>query len=85
MLGLLLSGIVKSVIGPSLWDRLLCMNIITTKIIIIIIVYASGMNIDYLLDFAIIYTLMGFVSTIFIASFVAERLKSDKNDEGEEN
>jgi multisubunit Na+/H+ antiporter MnhF subunit len=42
------------------------------------------MGIDYLLDFAIIYTLMGFVSVIFIASFVAERLRSDKKDGREE-
>ncbi|MCL2457102.1 MAG: monovalent cation/H+ antiporter complex subunit F [Defluviitaleaceae bacterium] len=83
MLIFLLAGVLKSIIGPTLWDRLLCMNIISTKIIIIIIVYASMMNIDYLLDFAIIYSLMGFVCTIFISSFIAERMKSDKND-GEE-
>jgi len=61
------------------------MNIISTKIIIIIIVYASRMDIDYLLDFAIIYSLMGFVCTIFISSFIAERLKSDKKDGEEKN
>jgi multisubunit Na+/H+ antiporter MnhF subunit len=43
------------------------------------------MNIDYLLDFAIIYSLMGFVCTIFISSFIAERMKSDKSDGGEES
>ena len=63
---------VRSLKGPTHWDRLMGMNLITTKIIVIIVLYASVSGIEYLLDFAIIYALTGFISTIFIASFLKE-------------
>jgi len=83
MVAFLFFSVIRSVRGPSVWDRMLGMNLISTKIIVIIIVFASSQGIAYLLDFAIIYTLMGFISTIFIASFMAERIKADKNVEGD--
>lgn len=63
----------RAIIGPSIWDRLLAMSIISTKIIIIIVVYASVHEMAYLLDFAIIYALFGFIGIIFIALFLSER------------
>ncbi|MCL2704322.1 MAG: monovalent cation/H+ antiporter complex subunit F [Defluviitaleaceae bacterium] len=62
----------RLVIGPSVWDRLLAMNIMGTKIIMIIVVYASVINAGFYLDFAIIYALSAFVGTIFIALFLAK-------------
>ena len=85
MVAFLFFSVLRSVRGPSIWDRLLGMNLISTKIIVIIIVFASSQGIAYLLDFAVIYTLTGFISTIFIASFIAERIKGDKNAEGDKN
>ena len=75
MVGFLLFSVIKSVRGPSIWDRMLGMTLISTKVIIIIILFASLMDIYYILDFAIIYTLTGFIGTIFVASFIAERIK----------
>ena len=60
------------IVGPSVWDRLLAMNIMGTKIIVLIIVYASISNADFYLDFAIIYALSAFVGTIFVALFLAK-------------
>ncbi|MCL2564365.1 MAG: monovalent cation/H+ antiporter complex subunit F [Defluviitaleaceae bacterium] len=70
MLALYLIRVLK---GPTIWDRLLGMNLISTKIIVVIIVFASLYETTFLLDFAIVYALMGFVSTIFIALFLSER------------
>ena len=69
---------IRAVKGPSVWDRLLGMYIISTKIIIIIIVYASINSTPFLLDFAIIYALSGFIGTIFIALFLSERKRKEK-------
>ena len=80
MVGFLLFSVIKSIIGPTVWDRMLGMNLISTKVIIIIIVYASSQRMAYLLDFAIIYTLTGFICTIFISSFIAERIKANKEE-----
>ena len=73
MLGLLLTYLGRVIIGPSVWDRLLGMNLISTKIIMIIIVLASIYERSFILDFAIIYALSGFIGTIFIALFLSER------------
>ena len=73
MLGLLVPYGIRVAIGPSVWDRLLAMNLIHAKIIIIIVIFSAVEGIDFLLDFAIIYAVTGFIGTIFIAMFLAER------------
>jgi len=73
MLGLLVPYGIRVALGPSVWDRLLGMNLITSKIILIIIFFASINERTFLLDFAIIYALSGFIGTIFIALFLSER------------
>jgi len=74
----LLLFLVRTIIGPSVWDRLLGMCLISTKLTLIIIIYASINNIGYLLDFAIIYILLGFISVIFLAFFILNRSKGGK-------
>ena len=69
----LLLAFVRVIRGPTIWDRLLGMNVIATKIITIIIIYAAMHDTSFLLDFAIIYTLSGFIGTIYIALFFADR------------
>ena len=64
--------------GPSVWDRLLGMNLLSIKIVMIIAVFASLNNTAYILDFAIIYALFGFIGVIFVALFLLERTKSKK-------
>ena len=74
----LLMFIVRTVMGPSVWDRLLGMCLVTTKLTVIIILFASIYNTAYLLDFALIYTLFGFIGVIFISSFILKRTKGRK-------
>ena len=64
--------------GPSVWDRLLGKSLIATKVIVMIIIFASINESAFLLDFAIIYTLSGFIGIIFIALFLAERKTGGK-------
>ena len=59
--------------GPSVWDRLLGKSLMSTKIIILIILLASINESAFLLDFAIIYALSGFIAVIFIALFLSKR------------
>ena len=65
---------VKAVVfGKFLWDRLLGMSLIYTKMIVAIIFFASINETAFLLDFAIIYAMFGFIGTIFIATFLSKR------------
>ena len=79
--------IVRTIKGPSAWDRIVGLNLVTTKTIIIIMVFASMQETTYLLDFAIIYALGGFIGTIFITMFLSARnkrkLKLERENHGE--
>ena len=73
MLFLLVPYVIRILIGPSVWDRLLGLNLIATKIVIIILIYASLHGSSSLLDFATILVLCGFIGTIFTAIFLTKR------------
>jgi len=75
MLLFLFLYIIRAARGPSVWDRLLGMNLISTKIVMIIILFASAQETAYILDFAIIYALFGFIGVIFISLFLLEHMK----------
>jgi multicomponent Na+:H+ antiporter subunit F len=64
--------------GPTIWDRLLGLSLISSKIILITVLYASINGISYLLDFAVVYALMGFISIIFVSLFIMERIGRKK-------
>jgi len=70
LIGLIFIRLIK---GPTVWDRLLAMNLVTSKVIVIIITFAYLNEITFLLDFAIVYSLMGFIGTIFISLFLSEQ------------
>ena len=71
--------IVRIIKGPSIWDRLLGFNLISTKIVIMIILLASLYETGFLLDFAIAYALLGFICIMFTARFLLWRAKGGKN------
>ena len=81
MVAFLALSFIRLIKGPSIWDRLLGMNVVATKIIVIIIIYASMFDTAFLLDFAIIYALSGFIGTIYIALFFADRKRRRKKNE----
>jgi multicomponent Na+:H+ antiporter subunit F len=73
-IGLLsVGGVIRIVIGPTVWDRLLGMGLISSKIVVAIVVFAYMMGRSFLLDIAIIYSLLGFISSVLIARFIEKR------------
>ncbi len=65
----------RILIGPTIWDRLLGFNLLSSKLIVILVMCAIIFEKNYLLDIALTYALLGFVSTLFIARFVRDRGK----------
>ncbi len=61
--------------GPSVWDRLLGLNLFTIYMIILMVLYAMINDLDYLLDIAIVYAMLGFISIVFIARFIQRKGK----------
>ncbi|QSX08998.1 pH regulation protein F [Alkalibacter rhizosphaerae] len=67
--------LIRVIMGPTIWDRLLGLNMITAKIIISIIVLAVLTERSYLLDIALVYSVLGFIGTVLIARFVERKGK----------
>ncbi|MCH4887311.1 pH regulation protein F [Acidaminobacter sp. JC074] len=74
MLVLLISiGIVfiRMIRGKNIWEKLLSLNLIAIMIVMIIITYAVEYQIELIMDIAIAYSIIGFLSLILLAKFIA--------------
>lgn len=60
-------------LGPTVWDRLLGLNLISSKILTAIVLLASLLGESYLLDIALVYAVLGFIGTVLIARFFERR------------
>lgn len=58
------------VTGPTIWDRILAYNVFSSIIILLIMLYSTLHERSYLLDIVIVFTLLGFISIVFISRFV---------------
>ena len=79
MLVFLVMYIIRADQGPSIWDRLHGLSMVSTKIFMLIVLLASFHDTAYLLDIAIVYALLGFIGTIFTSLFLQDRLKRGTN------
>ena len=57
--------------GPTVWDRVLAINVIGTKTVVILVLIGFIYN-NLFLDVAITYAMINFVSTIAISRFLQE-------------
>ena len=64
---------IRTLIGPTIWDRLLGFNMISSKIIMAIVIYSVTTRHSYYLDVALAYSMLGFIGTIIIARFIEKR------------
>ena len=62
--------LIRIIRGPSVWDRLLGLNLFSITMIVLMVLYALIHDLGYLLDIAIVYALLGFIGTAFIARFI---------------
>ena len=67
--------VIRVIKGPSAWDRLMGLALVTNKIVLLALFYASYNDLAYLMDFVIVYALLGFVGIIFITLYILKRRK----------
>lgn len=63
----------RIILGPSIWDRLLGLNLITSKTIMIIIIMAMLRKQNFLLDIALTFALLSFIGIIFISVYIQRK------------
>lgn len=69
--------LIRLIKGPTVWDKLMALNLISSKTIILLTIYGVYKNNILLLDISLSYTIIGFLGIILICRFVAKggRLK----------
>ncbi|MBU3142052.1 monovalent cation/H+ antiporter complex subunit F [Clostridium sp. CF012] len=60
----------RAIKGPSAADRLIAINVIGTKTIVLILIVSILLKETYFVDVAIVYALISFLSSIIIAKFI---------------
>ncbi len=73
LLILLTLSLLRILIGPTLWDRLLGLNMVASKLLVLIVLYASLKNQSMFLDLALVYAMLGFIGIIFISIYVQRK------------
>lgn len=63
----------RIVIGPTIWDRMLGLNLVTTKLIMLIVLIASLRQESFLLDIGLIYALLGFIGITFMSIYIQNK------------
>jgi multicomponent Na+:H+ antiporter subunit F len=70
---LVVTSTFRIIIGPTIWDRMLGLNLVTTKLIMLIVLIASLRQETFLLDIALIYALLGFVGITFMSIYIQNK------------
>lgn len=65
--------LIRALIGPTLYDRVLAVNLFGTKIILLLGLLGFSAGRPAFLDLAILYALINFVATIAVLKFVRYR------------
>jgi multicomponent Na+:H+ antiporter subunit F len=60
----------RAIKGPTAADRLIAVNVISTKTIVLILIVSFLLHETYFVDVAIVYALISFLSSIVIAKVI---------------
>lgn len=75
----MLAVIVRLVKGPRVTDRILAVNAMNTLITAAICLLSRYLDVDYLVDVALIYALLGFVvNTLLTRALIGQKRKEDR-------
>ena len=62
-------GIIRGIVGPTLYDRILAVNMFGTKTVLLISLLGFVMGRPDFLDIAVVYSLINFISVIGVLHF----------------
>ncbi len=72
--GLLLGMVlIRSIIGPRITDRIMCINMIGTMVICCIMIFSVLLDEAYLLDVGLIYAMISFIAVLMMATIFISR------------
>ena len=60
----------RAMVGPTAGDRVVAVNMISTKVSIVIVLVALFLDEKNYVDVALIYAMVGFVTTVSVAKYI---------------
>ncbi|MGB5630122.1 MAG: monovalent cation/H+ antiporter complex subunit F [Woeseiaceae bacterium] len=80
-------ALVRALLGPTIYDRLLAANMFGTKTVLFLSVVAFLYGRPDFLDLALVYALINFIGVIAVLEFIRERMDNDEANQnaGEQN
>ncbi len=61
---------IRLILGPTIWDRILMVNLISAKVVMFVAVYAIYENSTTILDIAISYGIIGFLTITLLSKYI---------------
>lgn len=74
LLGFILVSMVRLSIGPTAADRAVALDTINTLVVATMVLLGAAFNLVVLLDVALVYALLSYVGTLYIARYLERGL-----------
>ena len=76
-------SLIRAVLGPTLYDRILAVNVVGTKTVLLISVLSLSADRGDLVDIALVYALINFISVIAVLRFFEYNKQEQTEPEGQ--
>jgi multicomponent Na+:H+ antiporter subunit F len=75
-------ALVRALLGPSIYDRILAVNMFGTKTVLFLSVVAFLFGRPDFLDLALVYAMINFIGVIAVLEFIRVRAENDVSEKG---
>ena len=69
----IVGSLIRVIVGPTIWDRLLGVGLGASKITLGVIIIGLSLDESYIFDLALLFSVLGFLVTVLLARFVERR------------
>ena len=66
----LVVALIRLILGSTIPDRLVALDTMNTIVIVIMVILGAAFKEVFLIDVAIVYALLSFITTLFIAKYI---------------
>ena len=72
---LILAVLIRAILGPRFTDRMVAINVLGSMVVAVISILGVWLKEDYLVDVALVYTLLSFLTVVVLSRIVLPRYK----------
>lgn len=63
----------RAIVGPTSADRIVAINVLSTKVTTLIVLLALFNNQEAFIDVALVYAMIGFITTVGVSKYLEKR------------